>query len=100
MGVKKATIQKYESGQIRNLKADTIKTFSDLFGLPPAYFIYDDIPSYGEEIAERLLEIYLGERGAAFMHNLYKLNFEGLRKLSEYCEDLSEIDKYKKEPSQ
>ena len=24
LGVKKATIQKYESGQIRNLKADTI----------------------------------------------------------------------------
>lgn len=52
LGVKKATIQKYESGQIRNLKADTIKFFSDFFGLPPAYFIYDEIPSYGEEIAE------------------------------------------------
>ena len=82
--------------RIRNLKADTIKTLSDLFGLPPAYFIYDEIPSYGEEAAEKLLEIYLGRRGAAFMHNVYKLNSDGLRKLSEYCEDLSEIDKYKK----
>ena len=101
LGVKKATIQKYESGQIRNLKADTIKFFSDFFGLPPAYFIYDEIPSYGEEITERLLEIYLGERGASFMHNLYKLNFEGLRKLADYCEDLAEIEKYKKKgPSQ
>lgn len=96
LGVKKATIQKYESGEIRNLKVDTIKFFSEFFELPPAYFIYDEIPSYGEEIAERLLEIYLGERGANFMHNLYKLNFEGLRKLADYCEDLAEIDKYKK----
>ena len=99
LGVQKATIQKYESGQIQNLKADTIRFFSDFFGLPPAYFIYDEIPSYGEEIAEQLLKIYLGERGAAFMHNLYKLNFEGLRKLADYCEDLTEIEKYKrKEP--
>ena len=30
------------------------------------------------------------------MHNLYKLNFEGLRKLADYCEDLAEIEKYQK----
>ena len=95
-GVQKAAIQKYESGQIQNLKVDTIRFFSDFFGLPPAYFIYDEIPSYGEEIAEQLLKIYLGERGATFMHNLYKLNFEGLRKLADYCEDLTEIEKYKR----
>lgn len=54
--VKKATVQKYESGQIRNFKSDTIRTLSDLFGLPPAYFIYNEIPSYGENAAEKLLE--------------------------------------------
>lgn len=96
LGVKKATIQKYENGQIRNLKADTIRFFSDFFGLPPVYFIYDEIPNYGEEIAEQLLKIYLGERGAAFMHNLYKLNLDGLKKLADYCEDLTEIEKYKR----
>lgn len=98
-GVTKASIQKYETGQIRNFKIDTIKQFSEYFGLPPAYFIYDDIPSYGEDIVERLLELYLGQRAASFMHNLYRLNEDGLRKLSDYCKDLALIEKYKKEPS-
>lgn len=39
-GVKKATIQKYESGQIQNFKIETIKLFSDFFGLPHLCIIF------------------------------------------------------------
>lgn len=46
LGITKGAVQKYESGQIRNLKADTIKKFCELFGSPPVFFIFDDVPDF------------------------------------------------------
>lgn len=39
LGVKKAAVQKWESGTVKNLKRDTIKKLSEIFGVSPAAFI-------------------------------------------------------------
>ena len=44
IGVKKAAVQKWESGMVQNLKRNTIKQLSDIFEVSPASFIDNDDP--------------------------------------------------------
>ena len=39
IGVKEATAQRYESGDIKNIKHDTILSLASLFGVSPAYLM-------------------------------------------------------------
>jgi len=39
LGVKEATVQRYESGSIKNLKQETISALADLFQVSPAYLM-------------------------------------------------------------
>lgn len=39
IGVKEATVQRYESGEIKNLKQNTIAKLAEIFGTPPAYLM-------------------------------------------------------------
>ena len=42
IGVKKAAVQKWESGMVQNLKRNTIKQLSEIFEVSPVSFIDDD----------------------------------------------------------
>ena len=39
LGVQEATVQRYESGNIKNLKHETICKLADLFGCDPQYLV-------------------------------------------------------------
>lgn len=39
LGVSEATVQRYESGEIKNIKHETIQALSNIFGVPPAYLM-------------------------------------------------------------
>lgn len=39
IGVKRAAVQKWESGKVQNLKRETIKRLSDIFNVPPSTFV-------------------------------------------------------------
>lgn len=39
LGVKRAAVQKWESGKVQNLKRETIKGLSEIFRVPPSSFI-------------------------------------------------------------
>jgi transcriptional regulator with XRE-family HTH domain len=39
LGVQEATVQRYESGNIKNLKIETISSLADLFGCAPQYLV-------------------------------------------------------------
>ena len=39
LGVKEATVQRYESGEIKNLKQHTIARLSEIFNTTPAYLM-------------------------------------------------------------
>lgn len=42
LGVKKAAVQKWESGQVQNLKHNTIRQLCEVFGKNPAVFIFTE----------------------------------------------------------
>lgn len=94
LGMTKGAIQKYESGQIRNFKADTIKILSEYFKVSPIHFIYDALPNHSKDINELLSE-YFGGWYLDFMSTFTSLNEDGQRKVIAYCEDLSSIQKYR-----
>lgn len=94
LGMTKGAIQKYECGQIRNFKADTIKVLCEYFQVSPMYFIYDEIPNHSKDINSILSE-YFGGWYLNFMVTFTSLNEEGQKKVLAYCEDLAETKKYR-----
>lgn len=45
LGVKRAAVQKWESGMVQNLKRDTVKKMSEIFSVSPSSFIDPDFKS-------------------------------------------------------
>lgn len=98
LGVGKATVQKYESGQIQNLKSEHIRKLCYLFRKRPHYFIFDEIER--DEIDEQKLfdgiEMLFGVPTLDAFKKSLDLNDAGKSRLLDYIADLSEIEKYKK----
>lgn len=91
LGVGKAAIQKYESGQVQNLKSATIKTLCELFNAQPFDFIFDDF------VLDDKPEIVIYNTAYdELMELLPKLNTSAYRKIIDYATDLYEISKYRK----
>lgn len=97
LGVKKAAVQKYESGRVVNLKQETIKKLTDIFEVPPTTFLdCSDWDKYAEEVnlAEQiktieLLQKHFGEGAVALLHIYSELNDSGQEKLIRDAENLS-----------
>lgn len=97
LGVGKAAIQKYESGQVQNLKSGHIAKLSELFQLPPWEFVFDDeVIDTGQAPLELTYEIRSkhGDQAARTFEVILKLNSAGQQKLTEYAKDLAKIDEY------
>lgn len=98
LGVKKAAIQKYESGRVVNLKQETIKKLTDLFEVPPTTFLdCSDWDKYAEEVnlseqvkTIELLQKHFGESAVALLHIYSELNASGQKKLIRDAEKLQE----------
>ena len=53
LGVSEATVQRYESGEIKNIKHKTIQDLSNIFDCSPAYLMgWEDEESKKEELEE------------------------------------------------
>ncbi len=51
LGVSKATVQRYESGEIKNLKQETIVKLSEILKVSPAYLMgWDELSTVQTEI--------------------------------------------------
>lgn len=102
LGVKKAAIQKYESGSIVNLKIETIKRLAEIFEVTPAYIMGWD--KFDEEINNdklkrqiRLAELLSDRFDMEIVEVIFKsfeLNEDGQHKFFSYMEDLIQLDKY------
>lgn len=101
IGVTKGAIQKYENGHITNFRSDTIKQLCNLFGIAPAYFIFDEVEdnykSTSSEQLRNMLVLHFGERFMTFLDVLNTLNEEGRIKVIEYTNDICMINKYKRD---
>lgn len=89
LGVKKSSIQKYESGAVSNLKMETIRTICEEFKVSPYVLVFP------EKISdmETALRFYMGENDSK---NLVSLNGEGIRKVLDYAKDLNDSGNYKR----
>ena len=97
LGVTKATVQKYENGQIRNLRAETIKKLSELFGVGPVFFVFDDVPDYLSGQMDKLLITHYGAWFEDFLENISRMNEDGKKLVRTYVEDIASIDRYRLE---
>lgn len=98
LGVTKGAVQKYENGQIKNFKSDTIKKLCEYFGVPPVSFVYDsnEIPEYTRPTIESFLYTYFEGHSGEILKSVNVLNEDGVRKIEEYAKDLMEIERYRK----
>lgn len=96
LGVKKAAVQKYESGRVVNLKQETIKKLTDLFEVPPTTFLdCSDWDKYAEEVnlseqvkTIELLQKHFGDGAVALVHIYSELSTLGQAKLIHDAEKL------------
>ena len=94
LGVKKAAVQKYESGRVVNLKQETINKLSDIFEVPPTTFLDWDVYAKEVNLAEQiktieLLQKHFGEGAVELLHIYSELNSLGQEKLISEAEKLS-----------
>lgn len=106
LGVKKAAVQKYEKGDIVNLKAATIRELCNIFNVNPSTFIFPDAEKFDEKYNSKELkfevkmyesiEDIFGESAlkAILLYDL--LNEEGQTKTLSIIDDMASIDKYRK----
>lgn len=73
----KGAVQKYENGQIKHFKPEAIKKLSDLFNLPPVYFLFDNVPDYNPKEPLDKLADHFGAWFVTFMKHFNDLNDEG-----------------------
>lgn len=92
IGVKKAAINKYETGRVVNIKRTTLKRLADALGVTPADLLDDE--SSSSQAAAPAPATDPNEDQLIAMYR--ELNSAGQKKLREYAEDLLGSDKYKK----
>lgn len=99
IGVKEATVQRYESGEIKNIKHDTIVELSKIFKCTPQYLMgWSDMINEPTSIEDLNIfqqrTLFKGDNDLLIVHYYHKLNNEGKKKLIEYAQDLTKIKIY------
>ena len=80
IGVSKATIQRWESGKIKNIRHEKIIRIATALKTSPAHLMgWDEKPQ------------------TTTLNNIDILNDKGIQRVQSYIDDLILIDKYKKE---
>ena len=83
LGVKEATVQRYESGEIKNIKHETIVSLAEILKCDPAYLMgWQDNPFQTTSLSsseDTLLTLFR------------VLNSDGQQKLMERAEELREL---------
>lgn len=99
LGVGKAAVQKYESGQVQNLKAAHIKKLCMLFNRRPWDFIFDDDLTSTNDFKMNdmaILRDIVGVEWLIILEDLQQINTLGQIKIKEYIRDIAKIDEYRK----
>lgn len=87
VGVSEATVQRWESGNIKNLRYEKIIALADILEMSPSHLMgWDD--NVGESFS--------CENPPIILHLMEQLNDEGQEKVVEYAEGLIALGKYKK----
>lgn len=104
LGVKKSAIQKYEKGEIVNLKLSSLKKLCEIFNVTSDYFIFPQAKEFDTKynseqlqheikIIEEIQALY-GAKAVEILHNFTKLNEVGKDYALEVIENLTLLEKY------
>ena len=101
LGVKKAAVQKYESGTVQNLKQDIIKKLCEVFEKNPSVFIFDEHEIMNEErlryevgLIEEIQKTY-GKEVIQLLECFISLDADGKAKVLNYTSDMELIKSVK-----
>lgn len=80
LGVKEATVQRYESGEIKNIKHETIAALANILKCSPAYIMgWEELKETHEisEVEKALLDRYrvLDEKGKHAVNDMLELQY-------------------------
>ena len=97
LGVKKAAVNKYETGTVKNIKLETIEKLADILNVPKVELVgWSAFDEQAEKLRlevmayEQISKIY-GKLSIELLENYQCLNDCGKSKLMEYLEDLTKI---------
>ena len=81
LGIKEATMQRYESGEIKNIKHETIVKLAEILHCSPSYLMgwQDSVSASLSGSEEQMLAVFR------------QLNSDGQRKLLERAEELRDL---------
>ena len=101
LGVKKAAVQKYESGVVQNLKQSTIKKLCEIFDKTPDYFILEEFDRNLEIELKKELEFVqivkskYGDNIFRIFETVIELEEENQKKVLDYVDDVAFIQRVK-----
>lgn len=102
LGVKKAAVQKWESGQVQNLKHSTIRSLCEIFNVNPIVFVFESNEIFNSErvkhqlgLIEEVQKTY-GKEVIKIMEIFLELNEVNQTKVLDYAYDLSVIQSVSK----
>lgn len=104
LGVKKAAIQKYEKGEIVNLKLATIKKLCEVFHMPPGRLIFPEAEEMDQKHNSKQLhfevkviediETMYGMEALEMIEGFTKLNDKGKSRALDMLDDMASLEKY------
>ena len=97
IGVKKAAINKYETGRVVNIKRTTLKRLADALGVTPADLLDDESSSSGSDQADTLFIEKYGQPVYDAAMTFAALDEVDQGKITERMGMLLEDDKYKRD---
>lgn len=91
IGVKKQTIQKYESGEVSNIPYEKLVALGEVFEVTPAYFFTDNLnkSDYSVEFARLINKIKKDEKMREFITMFDKLSEEQKISISTILEGMT-----------
>ena len=97
IGVKKAAINKYETGRVVNIKRTTLKRLADALGVTPADLLDDESSSSGSDQADTLFIEKYGQPVYDAAMTFAALDVVDQGRITERMGMLLEDDKYKRD---
>ena len=97
IGVKKAAINKYETGRVVNIKRTTLKRLADALGVTPADLLDDESSSSGSDQADTLFIEKYGQSVYDAAMTFAALDEVDQGRITERMGMLLEDDKYKRD---
>lgn len=97
VGVSKATVQRWESGAIQNIRRDKIESLATALKTTPAYLMgWKNASSEQDNLVTCPKLFKLSEEEETLIDNYRHLNHAGQQKLIDYSDDLVSSKKYVK----